>query len=185
VISRLLPYKRVDVVVQAATELGIGLDVVGDGPLLPALRAIAGPHVTFHGGVDDQTVVELIEGCRGVCVAAEEDFGLVAVEAQAAGKPVIAYAAGGALETVDDGLTGVLFSERSREGVMAAIEEAEQLDTPPTVIAGRARRFSRATFRARLASVIADALRRRAEATRDGACTETSRMGRPGPGAHL
>jgi glycosyltransferase involved in cell wall biosynthesis len=94
VVSRLLPYKRVDVVVQAATKAGIGLDVVGQGPAMPALRRMAGPSVTFHGRLDDEAVKQLMQDARAVCVPGAEDFGIVPVEAQAAGKPVIAFSAG-------------------------------------------------------------------------------------------
>ena len=155
VIARLLPYKHVDVVIRAATRLGIGLDVVGDGHLRRKLRRIAGPSVVLHGGVDDATVVGLMQSCRAVCVAAEEDFGIVAVEAQAAGKPVIAYARGGALETVDDGVTGVLFAERTVDAVTKAILDADKLDSSPEEIAAHAERFSSATFRERLTRVLA------------------------------
>ena len=79
--------------------------------------------------------------CRAVCVAGEEDFGIVAVEAQAAGKPVVAYGRGGALETVDEHLTGVFFREQTVDSLVAAITACERLDTPPEVIAERARRF--------------------------------------------
>jgi glycosyltransferase involved in cell wall biosynthesis len=162
-VDRFRPTARGDrllviLLVRAATRLGIGLDVVGEGPLLPALRRIAGPAVSFHGGVDDAVVVELMEGCRAVCVAAEEDFGLVAVEAQAAGKPVVAYGRGGSLETVEEGLTGVFFHERTEASVIAAITACERLDVSPEVIAGRARRFSREAFHARLTRVLEDAL---------------------------
>jgi glycosyltransferase involved in cell wall biosynthesis len=163
-VSRLLPYKHVDLLVRVATRAGMGLDVVGQGPLLPALREIAGPSVTFHGGVDDDVLAELMQRCSAVCVAAEEDFGLVAVEAQAAGKPVVAYARGGSLETVDEGLTGVFFHERTEEAVIAAITASERLDTSPEQIAERARRFSPAAFRARLAQVLEEALERKHEA---------------------
>jgi glycosyltransferase involved in cell wall biosynthesis len=176
-VSRLLPYKHVDLLVRAATRVGVGLDVVGDGPLLPALREIAGPSVTLHGSLDDGAVVELMEACGAVCVAADEDFGLVAVEAQAAGKPVIAYGCGGSLETVDEGFTGVFFHERTEPSVIAAIRASERLDTPPDVIADRARRFSPAAFRARLASVIDAALERKAGTTR--------RMASPKRGSRL
>jgi glycosyltransferase involved in cell wall biosynthesis len=154
VVSRLLPYKRVDLVIRAAARLGLGLDVVGDGPTLAELRRIAGPAVTFHRIVSQETLVELLEGCRAVCVAAEEDFGIVAVEAQAAGKPVVAYGRGGALETVEDGVTGVLFREQSEDSLAAAIEASERLDTPPEEIAGRARRFGQAAFRRGLLGAI-------------------------------
>jgi glycosyltransferase involved in cell wall biosynthesis len=161
VISRLLPYKRVDLVVRAATRLGIGLDVVGDGPMLGELRRIAGPDVTFHGPVADTTVVELLESCRAVCVAGQDDFGIVAVEAQAAGKPVIAYGRGGALETIDEHVTGVLFYEQTEASVAEAIAASERLQTPPEAIAQRTRRFCRASFGSNLLAVIATALAQR------------------------
>jgi len=161
VISRLLPYKHVDLVIRAATRVGLGLDVVGDGPELTRLREIAGPKVTFHGAVDDQTVVELTQSCRTVCVAGEEDFGMVAVEAQAAGKPVVAYGKGGSLESVEAGLTGVFFHERTERDLIAAITAADALETPPDVIAEHAHRFSPATFRTRLTQVITRALEER------------------------
>jgi glycosyltransferase involved in cell wall biosynthesis len=164
-VSRLLPYKHVELLVRAATQAGIGLDVVGDGPLLPYLREIAGPSVKLHGGVDDAALLELMQGCRAVCVAAEEDFGLVAVEAQAAGKPVVAYGAGGSLETVEEGFTGVFFRQRTEDSVNAAIAASEHLDATPEMIAARARRFSRAAFRVRLAQVLEEAHERRAHAT--------------------
>jgi glycosyltransferase involved in cell wall biosynthesis len=178
-VSRLLPYKHVELLVRAATRTGIGLDVVGDGPLLPTLREIAGPSVSLHGGVDDGSVVELMEGCRAVCVAAEEDFGLVAVEAQAAGKPVIAYGRGGSLETVDDGFTGILFNERTEDSVIRAFEACDRLEAEPTNIAERARRFSRAAFRARLTEVLGVALDRRNNANvRDDASGPFGRLRR-------
>ena len=164
VISRLLPYKRVDLVVDAATRLGLGLDVVGDGPMLPALRALAGPSVAFHGAAPDATLVELIEGCRAVCVAAEEDFGIVAVEAQAAGKPVIAYGSGGSLETVEEGVSGVYFRRPEVDQVIAAIRAADRLETAPEAIAAQARRFSVGAFRARLVALLSRELEGRAPA---------------------
>jgi len=154
VISRLLPYKRVDLIVRAAARLGLGLDVVGDGPMFAELRRIAGANATFHGVASQETVVELMEGARAVCVAGEEDFGIVAVEAQAAGKPVVAYGRGGALETVEPGVTGVLFDRQDEDSVVEAITASERLDTEPELIAARARRFGRASFRRNLLEAI-------------------------------
>jgi glycosyltransferase involved in cell wall biosynthesis len=160
VISRLLPYKRVDLIVRAAARAGIGLDVVGVGPSLESLRAIAGPTVEFHGRVDDEAVVQLLEGCRALCVAATEDFGIVPVEANAAGKPVVAFAAGGVLETVTDGVTGALFDTLSEQALLAAIARADMIDTPPGNLARSAWRFSAQTFRSRMKALVDDALAR-------------------------
>jgi len=154
VVSRLLPYKRVDLVVDAATRLGIGLDIVGSGPTLDKLRRRAGPRVAFHGNVTDKELSTLFESCRAFCLPGLEDFGITPVEANAAGKPVIAFGAGGALETVEDGVTGAHFGEQTVEAVIAAIRRCETLSTPPELLARRAARFSRAAFRERLRSVL-------------------------------
>jgi glycosyltransferase involved in cell wall biosynthesis len=153
-VSRLLPYKRVDLVVLAATRAGLPLDVVGTGPSLGELRAIAGPNVTFHGRTDDGRVVEMMESCRALVIPGTEDFGIVAVEAQAAGKPVVAFAAGGSLESVRDGATGVLFGEQRVEAVIDAVERADELPTTPEEVAENARRFSRAAFRERILGAV-------------------------------
>ena len=150
VVSRLLPYKRVDLVVDAATRAGIGLDVVGGGPALEDLRRRAGPTVEFHGHLADRDVTVLMEACRAFCLPGEEDFGLTPVEAHAAGKPVVAFGAGGALETIEDGKTGVFFRSSAVEDVQDAIERCDRLQTSPEEIATAAQRFSTETFRASL-----------------------------------
>ncbi len=156
VVSRLLPYKRVDLAVRAASRMGLPLDVVGKGPALAELRSIAGPGVTFHAEADDRQIVELMESCRALVVPGAEDFGIVSVEAQAAGKPVVAFAAGGSLETVDDGVTGVFFAEHSEEALLDALRRVDELTTTPEEIARHAERFSRAAFRERLLGAITD-----------------------------
>jgi glycosyltransferase involved in cell wall biosynthesis len=157
-VSRLLPYKHVDLLVRAATRSGVGLDVVGDGPMLPYLREIAGPTVALHGGASDDAVIQLMEGCRAVCIAAEEDFGLVAVEAQAAGKPVVAYGRGGSLETIEKDVTGVFFQDLTEDCLLDAVAASDRLETPPESIARNARRFSRNAFRSGLMHAIRRAL---------------------------
>jgi glycosyltransferase involved in cell wall biosynthesis len=160
VISRLLPYKRVDLIVAAARRLGLGLDIVGGGPLLDDLRRSAGPATKFHGATAESSIVQLLETCSAVCVAGEEDFGIVAVEAQAAGKPVVAYARGGARETVVDGVTGVLFDEQTTACVADAIAACERLTTPPDRMAANAARFSKRAFAEGMARELAAARRR-------------------------
>lgn len=147
VLSRLFPYKRVELVVSAANRAGLGLDVVGAGPSLAQLQELAGPTVTFHGRLDDEAVTELIESCRALVLPGTEEFGIVAVEANAAGKPVIAFAAGGALETQREGFTAALFREHTVEALLDAIARADALDTPPEELARAAQRFSRRAFR--------------------------------------
>lgn len=147
VVSRLLSYKRVDLIVRAASQIGVPLDIVGTGPDMNRLRGLAGPNVNFHGRIDDLGVKQMIEHCNAVCFPGEEDFGIVPVEANAAGKPVIAYAAGGALETLQDGHSAVFFKEQTAESVIAAIKRAVRLDTDPAQLAAGAKRFSKAAFR--------------------------------------
>jgi len=154
VISRLLAYKRVDLTVSAARQLGLGLDVVGDGPLLEDLRRSAGLGTIFHGAATEETVTQLLDSCSAVCVAGEEDFGIVAVEAQAAGKPVVAYGRGGARETVEHGVTGVLFEEQDVASVVDAVTACARLDTSPERIAASAARFSPDAFAEGLSSAI-------------------------------
>jgi glycosyltransferase involved in cell wall biosynthesis len=158
VISRLLPYKRVDLAVAAATRAGIGLDVVGDGPLLGELRAAAGSTVRFHGRVDDATVTALLEGCRALVMPGVEDFGIVPVEANAAGKPVVAFGAGGVLETQVDGVTAAFFSERSADALLGAVHAADALAAEPAFLRAHAERFAPATFRRRLAGEVLRAM---------------------------
>jgi glycosyltransferase involved in cell wall biosynthesis len=154
IVSRLLPYKRIDVMVATATKVGLGLDVVGEGPAMEDLRGMAGTSVTFHGRLDDESITELMQNALAVCVPGTEDFGIVPVEAQAAGKPVIAFGAGGALETVRDGFSGVLFKSHDVDCVLDAIRRCETLTTAPEALAKGAKRFSRAAFRSALLDAI-------------------------------
>ena len=161
VLSRLMPYKRVDLAVAAANRLGIGLDVVGVGPALAELEELAGPTVSFHGLLDDDEITELLERCRAVCLPGVEDFGIVPVEANAAGKPVVAFAAGGALETQEEGVTATFFREPTVESLEEAIRRLADLDTSPEEIAGAAARFSRRAFRERFRATAERVLERR------------------------
>ena len=124
-ISRLVPYKHIDLIVQAFSCLRLPLIIVGDGPELAHLRQIASPNITFAGYQPDPVVAHLLNRARGYVCAAEEDFGIAMVEAQAAGCPVIAYKKGGALETVIEGKTGLFYNEQSRDSLIEAIEQFE------------------------------------------------------------
>jgi glycosyltransferase involved in cell wall biosynthesis len=125
--------------------------------------------VAFHGRLPDAEVTRLVEGCRALVLPGSEDFGLTPVEAHAAGKPVIAYAAGGALETVEEGRTGTFFPRHDPSDVLDAIERCDAIAGTPEEIAASAQRFSRAAFRARLDDLLEErvrAHRKRLAATR-------------------
>jgi glycosyltransferase involved in cell wall biosynthesis len=152
--GRVVPYKRVDLAVAACARLGRELNVAGDGRALDAVRLAASEHTRFLGKVTEGERDRLLGGARALLFPGEEDFGIVPVEAQAAGVPVIAYGVGGAAESVLDGRTGVLFDEQTIDGLTAAIERFEQLDLDEGAMRENARRFGRERFRAEMTAVI-------------------------------
>jgi glycosyltransferase involved in cell wall biosynthesis len=157
VVSAFVPYKRVDLAIQACAASGERLVIVGDGPDAARLRAAAGPGVTFAGRVDDRELRELYGGCRGVLFPGEEDFGIVPLEAMATGKPVIAFARGGVLETVRDregDRTGILFPEQSVTSMTEAIRRCRETRFDPVVLRARAEEFDRSVFKKRMAEFI-------------------------------
>ena len=146
VVSRLSAYKAIDRAVIACSRSGRGLVVVGEGPDRQRLDALAGPTVSFTGWASDAEVQHLMQRSRGLIFPAEEDFGISPVEAQACGKPVIAYARGGALETVIEGVTGCFFHERTEDALEAALDRAESILWNPDAIRKNAERFSEEQF---------------------------------------
>lgn len=149
VVSELVGYKRVDLAVEACSRLGLKLVVVGDGAEAGKLRALAGPTVSLRGRLSDGEVTKLMEGCRAFLYPQIEDFGITAVEAQAAGRPVIALGIGGALETVIEGVTGWFFAEQNVDSLMKAIErfESDADVISPEACRRNAERFSTEHFR--------------------------------------
>lgn len=148
VASRLVPYKRVDLAVQAYTQLGRPLKVVGEGPQLSRLQQIAGPTVEFLPHQSRADLRELFANCRFFLFPWVEDFGIIPVEVQACGRPVIALNAGGAQETVVQGKTGILFDDPSSESLIQAIQAAEKQDWDPKIIRDHAQGFSLQRFQA-------------------------------------
>lgn len=143
VASRLVPYKRIDLAVAATAALGRKLVIVGRGPEAHLVRA---PHVTYLGHVHDEELVDLMRGARAMIFPADDDFGMAPVEMMACGKPVVALAAGGALETVVDGVTGVFANAQTVEAFVRAISALEQRRFDPERIRAHAERFSRESF---------------------------------------
>ncbi len=160
VFGRVVPYKRVDLALAGGALAGRRVTVAGGGRGLDAVRAAAGPGAELLGRVSDAQRDELLSQARALLFPGEEDFGIVPVEAQAAGVPVIAYGVGGARETVRDGETGVLFEPQTAEAVAAAIERFESLALDPEAPRENARAFGRERFREEMAAVIAAAAER-------------------------
>jgi glycosyltransferase involved in cell wall biosynthesis len=142
VVSALVPYKRVDLAVKAYTRLGYPLKVVGTGTGAERLQAQAGPNVEFLGWQSDEAVRSLYRRCRCLVFPGEEDFGLVPVEVQACGRPVVAFARGGALESIADGVSGVFFDEQDEDHLLAAVEECAACSWDSAAIRTHAERFS-------------------------------------------
>ncbi|MBN1427793.1 MAG: glycosyltransferase [Anaerolineae bacterium] len=154
VVSRLIPYKRVDLAVQACTRLGLPLLVGGDGRDRARLEAMAGPTVRFLGRVPETDLPDLMARCRAFLFPGLEDFGIAPVQAQAAGRPVIAFRGGGALDTVIEGETGLFFDEQSIESLCGALEQFEDLSFRSTRCRTNAERFDTAIFERELAAFV-------------------------------
>jgi glycosyltransferase involved in cell wall biosynthesis len=146
--SRLVPYKRIDLIVEAFTQMPEKrLVVIGDGPDYRKIQRKAGANIALRGYQPKEILKEAMQRARGFVFAAEEDFGIVPVEAQASGTPVIAYGKGGALETVLDGQTGIFFDEQTPQSLVLAVQKFEQL--PPfnqKILRQNAERFSKQRF---------------------------------------
>ena len=155
--SRFVPYKRIDLIVESFNTLpDKKLIVIGDGPELSKIKKIARKNVEFLGYLPPEGLKEYLQKARAFIFAAEEDFGILPVEAQASGTPVIAFGKGGCLETVVDGKTGLFFQEQSVESLREAIgrfEEAEH-QFEPTQIRAHAEQFSVSRFRTQFKSFV-------------------------------
>jgi glycosyltransferase involved in cell wall biosynthesis len=154
VVSRISGYKRLDLAIAAFNRLGLPLVVVGDGPARAGLEREAGPRIRFLGRRPDDEVAQLFAGCRGLVVPGEEDFGITLVEANAAGRPVIAFAGGGALDIIVDGTTGILAPTQTVDAIAEGVRRAEATRWDARVIRRHAERFSEASFRGRLLGVL-------------------------------
>jgi glycosyltransferase involved in cell wall biosynthesis len=147
-LSRLVPHKRIDVVIEAFSRLKLPLKIIGNGPKRKNLQRRAPSNIEFLGYQSEEAVAEILGHARGFVCAAEEDFGIAIVEAQAAGCPVIAYKGGGALETVIEGETGLFFPEQSAGSLSEAIQNFQDSAHcfHPDGMLDNARRFSRSRF---------------------------------------
>ena len=157
VLSRLVPYKRLDLAVRAATERSVPLKVVGSGPDLERLRSLAGPTVEFLGRQSDEAVNRLVSECKALIFPGEEDFGMAPLEVNAAGRPVIAFYGGGAVETIVEGLNGIFFREPSVRSLSAAMCLFDSMTWDPVAVQAHARTYDTSKFHQRIREFLAQA----------------------------
>lgn len=150
VLSRLVPYKRIDLAIKAFNKLDLPLVVIGDGRDRPSLEAMAGANIRFLGRQPDEMVQEHLARCQAAILPGLEDFCMVPVEAQASGRPVIAFAGGGALDTVIDGVTGTFFHEQTSDSLAEAVAGFRAAAYDPRAICEHARQFDVEQFKTKL-----------------------------------
>jgi len=156
-IGRLVPYKRFDLLIETANTLGIPLSIAGTGKDMARLKRLAGPTVRFLGHVPDSDLPALYQGAKALLFPVLEDAGVVPLEAQASGTPVIAFGTGGVRDTVIEGTTGIFFDAQTATSLGEAIDRFEGMSFDRDVIRNHARQFSAGHFRERIASIVYDA----------------------------
>lgn len=150
------PYKKVRILVEAFNRLRIPLVIAGDGPERAALERSAAPNVEFTGMLGDRELVDVMGRCRAAVFPSRDDFGLIPVEVMACGRPVLAFAGGGALDTVAPGITGELFADQSVEALVAAVEAFDPDAYDPVAVRGHALQWDCPRFRERLVRIVAE-----------------------------
>jgi glycosyltransferase involved in cell wall biosynthesis len=161
VLSELIAHKRIEIIVRAFSRLGLPLVVAGDGPDARRLQRLAGPSVEFAGRISDHQAEQFLRSSQSLVVAATEEFGIAAVEAQASGRPVIALRAGGLLETVIEGETGIFFDKADPASLCTALESFEQSNFSTNDCVAQAQRFSPERFAREFATIVDKTLRER------------------------
>lgn len=156
VVSRLIPYKRIDLAVRACTELGLPLKIGGRGRDIDRLREMAGPTVEFLGYVPDDELPSLMARCKAFLFPGLEDFGITPVQAQAAGRPVIAFDGGGARDYVINGKTGERFAEMTVESLKQALLDFDADAYSPDILQSHARQYDTSVFRHALSQFVAE-----------------------------
>ncbi|MCA9397035.1 MAG: glycosyltransferase, partial [Candidatus Omnitrophica bacterium] len=160
VVSALVPYKRVDLAVEACTRLNKKLIVIGKGPEIDRLKNAAGPEISFLGWADNEVIRHHYQHCKALIFPGEEDFGIVPVEVQACGRPVIAYAKGGALETVRNTETGLFFSDQTVESLEEVLKCFENTKWDAHKIRSNAERFSEDRFKNEIQAYVQKIMKR-------------------------
>jgi len=154
IVSRLMPYKRIDLAIEACNRLQLPLVIIGGGRDENRLKSIAGPTIRFMGRLSDEEVLHYYAHCRAFILPGEEDFGITPLEAQASGRPVIAYAAGGALASVIDSVTGTFFQKQNVESLVEVLESFDERRYDPQTIRNHALEFDKPRFHRRILQFI-------------------------------
>ena len=157
--GRHVPYKRFDLAIQACNKLQLPLTIIGSGPDTERLKSLAGPTISFPGRVSDEELVRIAQHSKAFLFPNEEDFGISAAEALAAGTPVIGYAKGGVLDIVQDGETGVLFQEQTVDSLIAAIQRFETLSFLPATLHRKSKRFAPGLFDTKIRKIVSDTIK--------------------------
>ncbi|MFC1623076.1 glycosyltransferase [Patescibacteria group bacterium] len=154
IVGRLLAYKRIDIAIKAFNELRIPLKIIGRGPEMKRLQKMASPNIEFLGRVEDEELPKYYARCRAFVFPQEEDFGIVAIEAMAAGRPLIAYKGGDIVENMEDGKTGVFFEKQTSEDIIGAVKRFESHEYESEYIQNIARKFDRNDFKRKIKKYI-------------------------------
>lgn len=170
IVGRLVPYRRIDLLIEAFNKMDRPLYIAGSGRDRARLEAMAGPTVKFLGYVPDDELPELIGRCRAFMFPGEEDFGIAPIQAMAAGRPVIAYAAGGALDTVIHGQTGWLFAEQTVADIIGAVEAFDPAAIDTAAVREHALQFDTAVFKRQMTAFLEQKLEQKRQDQQAGAC---------------
>ncbi|MBD3245177.1 MAG: glycosyltransferase [Candidatus Moranbacteria bacterium] len=159
-VGRLVPYKKFDLAIKAFNKLGLPLKIAGGGPEMKKLKKIAKKNIEFLGSLKSSgnLLPKIYQGCRALIYPQEEDFGLVPLEAMACGKPVIAYKKGGALETVQEGQTGIFFNSQTVKDLISAVKRFEKMNFDPEKIVHYSKGFSKTRFKKEIEKFIEEKL---------------------------
>lgn len=157
-VGRLIAYKRFDIAIKAFNQLGLSLKIIGRGPELGRLKKMAGPNIEFLGRLSDQELSKYYSECQAFIFPQEEDFGIVAIEAMASGRPVIAYRGGDIPEHMEDEKTGIFFERQEVEDIVAAVKKFQGIKFNPNYIRESAKKFDKSVFKAKIKEYIAKEL---------------------------
>lgn len=156
IVSRLVPYKKIDLAIKVFNKLKLPLKIIGTGSEMERLKAMANPNIEFLGYLTDKELVEYYSGCRGLIFPGHEDFGLTILEAQSFGKPVIAFMDGGALETIINGKTGIFFDKQTVESLEKAIRQFNNMKFEPKDCMENAQKFNFEIFKEKFMKAIGE-----------------------------